>query len=55
MFFRFSLTLLLVMMVFYYAMVILHMMDVIKITERPYTWKMIIPFYYFKDIFRNIN
>lgn len=53
MFFRFSLMLLLVMIGFYYAMVILHIFEVIKITNKPCTWKMMIPFYYFSGIFKS--
>lgn len=46
-FFRFFLLSFLFVLTVYYAMVLLHMIGTISITEEPLTWKAAIPFYHF--------
>lgn len=46
-FFKFFYVCLSISLYAYYAYVICHLLDIIKITNKKITWKAIIPFYYF--------
>lgn len=46
-FFRFFLSCFLFVLAIYYAVVLLHMIGAISITEEPLSWKAAIPFYHF--------
>lgn len=46
-FFRIFIVLVTILMVFYYTLVIMQLFGILQFTTKKFTWKVIVPFYYF--------